>query len=294
MRRILKEALVRMDDEMWSSRYEQCSTILRRGFDKILHGILILLSKWLPFTKKLPTVKRMRTARKVRAVQKIRAESAFLRAMHERFSTTFKGSRCLVIGSAPGVVVPNPLPGDRCICVNGSPYVASGLGINNPDLTIICGVTTGLKTAKSKATIPIWKGLHTQEILFHETGDSEQHARNVIDAVGFGYDRFTKISSFERAAIIGEVCGLELGIGNRNNKASTGVFAATLAAWVEAEEIIMCGFSLKGGHSYIDGTTPRYNVTGDAVFFRLAKKLEIGLKTTSVEIHETFAVPLAD
>lgn len=252
------------------------------------------VGNWLAFTREMRAVKKIRAARKLRAVQKIRAESGFLRELRERLVINLEGSRCLVIGSAPSVIVPALARGDRCICVNGSPYVASRFGVANPELTVICGLTTALKSEKSRATIPILRGLRTQEIIFVQTVDNEEHARVVLDEVGFQWDRFTKISTHERAAIIGEVCGVELGLGNRNDKVSNGIFAATMAAWAGAREIVMCGFSLKGGHSYLDGETPRYNLSGDVAFFTRGKELNIGLKTTSVELHEACGIPLTD
>jgi hypothetical protein len=225
-------------------------------------------------------------------VAKIRAESVFLRELRERLSVKLQGSRCLIVGSAPDVVIPKLQLGDRCICVNGSPYAAKHQGIDKPDLTIINGNTTSLKSEKSQATIAIWKGLQTREILFVETGDRERHARSVIERVGFRYDRFTKISKWERAAIIGEVCGVELGIGNYDERVSNGMFAAILAVWGQASEIVMCGFSFRGGHNYIKAELPRQHISGDQAFFACAKQRGFPLTTTSVEIHETCGVPL--
>jgi hypothetical protein len=224
-------------------------------------------------------------------VAKIRAESAFLRELRERLSASLQGSRCAVVGSAPKVVVPKLEPGDRSICVNGSPYAAKQQGVDNPDLTIINGNTTSLKSEKSRATVSIWKGLRTREVLFVETGDRERHARSVLHGVGFHYDRFTRISKWERAAIIGEVCGVELGIGNYDERVSNGTFAAILAVWGGAREIVMCGFSFRGGHNYIETELPRQHINGDRAFFECAKRLGFPLTTTSAEIHDDCGVP---
>src|SRR5262245_29427984 len=248
----------------------------------------------LVFTRELRTVKKIRAARKLRKVRKIRAESHSLRELRDRLVNKLEGSRCLVIGSAPGVVIPALSSGDRCICVNGSPYVASRFGIANPEVTVMAGMTTALKSEKSRATIPMLRGLYTQEMIFVERLDNEEHARGLLDEVGFGWDHFTKISTSERAAIIGEVCGLELGLGTHNDKISNGIFAITIAAWGGASEIVMCGFSLNGGHSYLEGQTPRDNLNGDLAFFAIVSELNINLKTTSVELHQACGIPLAE
>jgi hypothetical protein len=225
-------------------------------------------------------------------VARIRAESLVLRQLRTRFTAVFEGARCLIIGSAPEIVIPGPLQNDRHICVNGSPYVAKQGGIDTPDLTVITGDATALKNDHSRATVPIWKGLQTRDQLFIETGDRARHARSVLDDVGFRYERFLAISKWERAAIIGEVCGVELGIGNYDERVSNGVFGAILALWCNASDVVLCGFSFRDGHSYIRAELPRQHVKGDHSFFDCADRLGFPISTTSVEIHEARGVRL--
>jgi hypothetical protein len=175
--------------------------------------------------------------------------------------------------------------------VNGSPYVASRFNIHKSDLTVINGFTTAMKTEKSKATVPVWKGLKTQELIFVRVGDSVEHAREILTKVGFEHDRFTALSKHQRAAIIREVCGIELGFGSPSDRLSNGMFAACTAVWAGAREIVMCGFSLKGGHSYIEEETPRSNLDGDAAFLVIARNLTCRFTTTSTELHELFGLP---
>lgn len=235
----------------------------------------------------------LKGASECRLARHLRGESRFLHEWHDRLAKTFKDTRCIVIGSAPGVLVPPPASNDRYICVNGSPFVANRFGIFEPHLTVINGVTTGLRTEKSKATVAVWRGLQSKEIVFVRTGDSERHARAVLREVEFRFERFTSLSKHQRAAIIMDVCGEErLGLGNHDQRVSNGVFAACLAAWAGACEIVMCGFSLQGGHSYIDGNTRRDNMSGDSAFFAMSGLLPTYLTTTSPEIHSDFGVPL--
>jgi hypothetical protein len=256
--------------------------------------LLSAVRQGLAFTKALPGVKKLRASRKLRDVRKIRARSHLLRDLRERLTAQLSKSRCVVLGSAPGVALPQLSSSDRVICVNGSPYVANCLGIADPAVTVLAGVTTALRSEKSRATIPLLKGLRTRELLFVETLDTEEHARTVLSDVGFGWDRFTSISTSERAAVIGEVCGVELGLGGHNDKVSNGIFAITLASWAGADEIVMCGFSLEGGHSYLEGQTSRHNLNGDSAFFAIANQLKIGLSTTALQLHKAFGIPLAD
>jgi hypothetical protein len=161
-------------------------------------------------------------------------------------------------------------------------------------MTVINGFTTAMKTEKSKATVPVWEGLKTEELIFVRVGDSVEHARQVLTKVGFEHKHFTPLSKHQRAAIIRDVCGLELGFGSPSDRLSNGMFAACIAVWAGASEIVMCGFSLKGGHSYIEGETPRSNLDGDTAFLVIAKNLSCRFTTTSIEIHELFGLPRID
>jgi hypothetical protein len=231
-------------------------------------------------------------ARALREARRIRDESISLREMQVRYKRSFEGTRCIIIGSAPDVKLPALKPNDHYICINGSPYAASRLGIQYPHLTIMASYTTAFKTEKSKATMPVLKGLRTKEVLFIEGSDNEQHARNILDKAEFRYDIFSKITWVERAAIIGEVCGIELGIGKVRNVVSNGIFAAILAIWANADEVVMCGFSLQGGHNYIKNKFKRDHVDGDRKFYKISGQLCLPVKTTSFEIHEKCGVPL--
>jgi hypothetical protein len=236
-----------------------------------------------------------RTIWEARKAQHIRSRSGRLRNLRKRLAAQLEDSCCLIIGSAPDIIIPESIlnmPKLQIICVNGSPCIAKNFGITSTDITIIVGHTTALKSEKSRATIPLLNGLHTGEVIFIENLDNKQHAMSVLDTARFQYDRFTSLSTHERSAIIGEVCGVELGIGKRHDRISAGAFAAVISAWANAGEIIMCGFSLKGGHKYIEKELPRDHVGGDQSFFRLAMQLQLPIKTTSVEIHETCRIPL--
>ena len=54
--------------------------------------------------------------------------------------------------------------------------------------------------------------------------------------------------------------------------------------------MILAGFSLGGGHRYIEGDTPRYHVSGDARFFRLVRSLSLPITTNVAEIQTEFDI----
>ena len=66
----------------------------------------------------------------------------------------------------------------------------------------------------------------------------------------------------ERAAIIDAVCGVPLGVGKRDDRISHGIFAAVLAIWGGATDVVLAGFSMAGGHA--TSRARRYTITSMA------------------------------
>jgi hypothetical protein len=118
----------------------------------------------------------------------------------------------------------------------------------------------------------------------------------VLAEIDMRHDRLSCVDTFERAAIIGEAWGEEIAVGPNTSKyqrPSNGVFAASIAIWAGAREVVLCGFSLVGGHAYIDGDTRRQHVDGDRQFFLLAKSLKCRIATTSEALNDEFGLPSA-
>ncbi len=226
-------------------------------------------------------------------VQAARDQSKTLPVLRERLRAHFKGTRCCVIGAAPELVAPPIRPGDRYICANGSARSAAELGVDPVDLTAITGYATHMITPLSKSNRTAWRGRRTRELVFIDNGDSEAHARRIFDEVDFRYDRFTGLTIYERAAIIEDVAGHELAVGPRDDRVSMGVVAAILALWGEAKELVLCGFSLQGGHRNFSATSERQHAMGDARFFERLPRLSVRACTTVKELQDQFGIPAA-
>jgi hypothetical protein len=220
-------------------------------------------------------------------------KAAGLAELRAELSEVIGGKRCLVIGSAPGARIPDRSRFDVCVCVNGSPWTAARFGIPKPDLTVVSGHKTKVRDYDvALATLKAWQGLDTRMLLFVEVGDDASHARRIFAKTGFHYDVFRSIDSEGRTAIIRAACGDEMAASSA--RVSNGIFAAIAAMWAGAQEIVFSGFSMKGGHSYMEQETRRGHQEGDSHFFSSTGRFACTITTTSDELHRSFGLPMAD
>lgn len=226
-------------------------------------------------------------------IRRLRTAGA-LDPLREEMRAEFFGRRCLVVGSAPDVMLPADTAFDCIICVNGSSWILNRNGPPHPpEVTVVAGWSTRTNNQVRIETQRIWRGLETRLLLFVEAGATADEGRRVLDACGFRYDQFRSIDQLERAVIVGDVCGEELGWGKRDDRVSNGIFAAILAIWAGASEVILAGFSSAGGHAYMTEDTPRLHLQGDERFLSLADSLACPCSTTSADLARRFRLRLA-
>lgn len=199
------------------------------------------------------------------------------------------GETCLVLGSAPRAKVPATQDYSKCLCVNGSPFIANKHSIS-VDLTVLAGFTTAMTKDISILSMERLEGLHSDDLVFINGGDTFEHCISTLKDRSFTFHTATEITPIERAAIVGEVCGRELGLGRRDDRISNGVFAVALALWAGAEGVIMSGISLSGGHDYANDT-PRHHLTGDTTFLTLMAGAPRKVTTTSHELSRLTGLP---
>lgn len=223
------------------------------------------------------------------AVRQIRASNA-LAQLRDRLRGIYTGQKVLVVGSAPDPVAPDLRSIDKTICVNASSWNARAMGIGLSDMTVVAGFSTRPDKPARVETQKVWQGLATRDLLFIEAGATAAEGRRVLDQCGFGYDSFASITPIGRAAIIGEVCGQELGLGKRDDRISNGIFAAALAMWAGAREVVLSGISMNGGHAYMAEATPREHQAGDDAFLRLASSLPARLSATGRELPQVYGL----
>lgn len=197
---------------------------------------------------------------------------------------------CLVLGSAPSLKIPLNSGFTRCLCVNGSPVIAQEYSIPI-DLTVLIGYTTAMKKDISALSMQKIAGIHTRELLFVSAGDVFESCIEKLNERNFTFDSASELSPIERASIIGEVCGIELGLGNRDDRVSNGVFTVLLALWAGASSIIISGISLNGGHHYLEGT-PRHHLSGDVICLKLLAERYSCVSTTSPDLSNMTGLPI--
>lgn len=227
-------------------------------------------------------------------VRRARRESLPLRELRDLLRKLFDGRRCLVLGSAPDATSPDLSRIEATVCINGSGWTAKRIGIERPDFTVISSRVTRPDHGVRTATMSILQGLETRHLMLIDVSEEMEVARRKLDDAGIRYAQFMSVDPLERAAIVGEVCGVELGWGDSQERISNGVFTITLPMWAGASEVVIAGFSVEGGHSYIDAKTKRGHLKADMEFFRLAPTLACRVTTTSPQLHEGFGIALAE
>jgi hypothetical protein len=231
---------------------------------------------------------------RLRRARHLRDSSEALAKLKAALVPEIAGKRCLLVGSAPDLVLPDMARIGAVICVNGSGITAARLGLPVPALTV---TTSALARTKDRSfrveTIRQFDGLETRNLLL-TWGDAEMHAQalNTFQKAGYRPRTCFTLSDDERAALALAVMPAENVLTRGNDKISTGIFAATVALWAGAEQVIMAGFSLAGGHSYTAQNTYRNHIGGDSAFFALAAQNGWPVSTTAKALHDEFGLKL--
>lgn len=225
------------------------------------------------------------------AAEEVRAlrenPSVKIRKLRRHLEYRFKGETCLVLGSSPDIELPSRRLFAKCLCVNSSGFLAWRRKGIIPDLTVLNGYTTLAKTPVALANLERLQGLQTKDLLFVSSGDTIQHATSQLSQIGYRFSQKNEINPIERAFIISEVCGTELGLGKRDQRISSGMFTAVLALWAGADKIILSGFSLGEGH-YFQSETPRYHIDADQKCLSHFSKSFPQVASTSRELTAKF------
>lgn len=214
-------------------------------------------------------------------------------ALIEGFRSLVKGRRVIVFGSAPDMTPPVCQREDITICVNGSFDNAARVGIEVPDVAFLLGLMTTRTSRQAIATYEVLRGRAARRVHFVTGVVTLQESLRNMENAGFRYEEVSEISVHERAAVIGQVCGKELAFGRLEAYPSTGMLAVGCALLGEAREVMLAGFSLEPGHSYVDGPTRRHHKSADQEFLRLCRQRGLPLSSTSAALADACALPLS-
>jgi hypothetical protein len=210
----------------------------------------------------------------------------------------FKGQDCVLIGSAPDALIPARAEFGRCVCVNGSPFIPSELGIPI-DLTVFAGHSISLSnTPGTKAFFKIrnLRGVFTKYLLYVDNAVSGKQADQIFKEFDFRYEHFRAISPDDRKAIVEGLVGKLPLLPEGKPMVTNGAFALALLLWLGARSVTLAGFSLHAGHSSLpkeplpDATVmasdSRQRIDIDRWFFQQIAARYPMVRTTSRELAE--------
>ena len=175
-----------------------------------------------------------------------------------------EGRPCLVLGSAPSPTWPAPSEKRSLLCVNSSGWAANQRGLPEPELTFMRKrKLTKAKKAHDRAAI---SNLTTKHLILVGGGYDPDMVtmscyKRILEGLNYRYGTISAMDHELRAEIILEITGQEFGRGSKfDTKISNGLFSACLAFYLGATEVVLCGFSLEDGLSYVDRPHRRFHV----------------------------------
>jgi hypothetical protein len=202
------------------------------------------------------------------------AASQDSKTMNTLISQQIHGRTTLVLGSAPGAVVPAEY--DRSswclICVNASGWTARRLGLGTPDITI---VTSGALRKSSISNVEMRTavdGLNTNTLIvrlitrnFLKRILAQVEIQLRLRWLNFGRNRLYFMGRDIWSPILDATIGPRLRSSEGDNfYVSTGVFACLFAIYFGASRIYVAGIDPDSiGHSYSTSKLPRDHVFAD-------------------------------
>lgn len=171
-----------------------------------------------------------------------------------------RGHQCIVVGSAPGVTLPDPEPGDVILGANGGAAIARNAG---REVHVLCTTAYLFRPGASRqelATLAELRDLSVESLWIDETDGSAIEAQRRARFFGITWKRARGVHPDDRARLVESVVGEPL-------RVSTGVFAASLAVASGASEIVVCGVdpSLHGHEGMSWDQAQRDHAIEDAV-----------------------------
>jgi hypothetical protein len=199
----------------------------------------------------------------------------------------------LVLGSAPNPCLPTKrFDSLALVCVNGSGWPAKQLGLPTPDLTVMSGGTLTLpQEEKTRACL---RGLRTKNLLVLTVGVEPTQAQDILRDLHYTYDRIAYMNYDQRARVIKAVTARNLGRGDREtSKISNGLFAACLAFYRGAPEVILAGISLSAdGRVYSTSLDKRFHVKPDGEAIRAMQQRKLRLHTSEPALAQICGLEL--
>ena len=181
------------------------------------------------------------------------------------------GRHVFVLGSSPSASA--LCSGDRLvICVNGSLLIDPNL---RPDILFINGITARNHSSDTVAnhTMRGYNGRHARHIVCISRVLEFDQILTALRGAGLSWETEEEITEVGRREITERWLGRSVASAGGDDVCSTGVCAILTAIEAGAASIAVSGFSLCGGHSYIEGQTKRDHLSVDReILTRIASR----------------------
>lgn len=178
-------------------------------------------------------------------------------------SEIVKNKSVLIVGSAPCVDRKIVESGDFevVIFVNGSntpfPHV-------KPDVTVMNGYTAKAGSDVAKRSMSNLGNRDLGHAVFLTRGLSFDDCKKAVAKNGSTVISSEEFPQQKRVKLMESTLGRHIPFRDSNDTPSTGVSAILLTLSLDPEYVAITGFSTSGGHSYINGDTPRGHAEIDA------------------------------
>ncbi len=181
--------------------------------------------------------------------------------------TPSKKGPCLVLGSAPDLVLPAGFDESwTLLSVNASQASID----RRPDCTIMTSAMLGEKQVNLSAQNAL-RGKSTGRLFLIERACSVSAAEEKLRAIGYHYESMATVGHWQRAKVVLRATGRNMAAGSGKRKVSNGIFAALWASHSGACPVVMSGFSFtRDGHAYDRCGYKREHVSIDKKALELA------------------------
>jgi hypothetical protein len=259
---------------------------------RVLAWVLVATSWWLFEIRRYRRRRLLASADLRDRLELIRRDSEAYRCRRRAWGEIFRDRRVVVVGSAPDFVAPEIVDDDVVVAVNVSSGVLCHHRLRRPDVTLLnTNVFGSRKPLMRKAWAMQTLANQSTEHLILVTGYmGKLFAALVLASIGFRYRRMWAIDRLDRYAITGAVSG-EDNVGSVDATNSTGISAVAIALRSGAREVVVCGFSLRGGVGLVDTAPVRRHVASDRRFLELARGRGLPISTTSAELQREVGLP---
>lgn len=165
------------------------------------------------------------------------------------------GRRCVVVGSAPDLVLPDAMSHDVVVAANGGAAIARDAGRVVHVFVTTSHLFRDGASEQEMTTRSMLRGLCVMTTWVDEKNGPWTGPQ--IGESGMSPGWLRRVTPEARSLIVSAACGVDLWV-------STGIFAACLAIASDAKEVILCGISMSRGHLGMPNDhSPRYHVFED-------------------------------